>query len=213
MKLVEMEVKNFLDELASNSPAPGGGSVSALAAANGCALMIMVGNLTINKKKFKAYDESIQKQYLDYLDIFSRNKSSFVELIDLDTEAFTFLMDAFKLPKNSEEEIEIRSVEIEKATLGCIKIPMKVTVIALETLRLLESMIEYSNKNTVSDQGVSVLMLYSAIEGAAMNVLINLPGLSDEKLKKEYEKTISDIIFEANNLKDSLLEEIKYLLK
>ncbi len=213
MKLVEMEVKNFLDELASNSPAPGGGSVSALAAANGCALMIMVGNLTINKKKFKAYDESIQKQYLDYLDIFSRNKSSFVELIDLDTEAFTFLMDAFKLPKNSEEEIAIRSVEIEKATLGCIKIPMKVTVIALETLRLLESMIEYSNKNTVSDQGVSVLMLYSAIEGAAMNVLINLPGLSDEKLKKEYEKTISDIIFEANNLKDSLLEEIKYLLK
>jgi formiminotetrahydrofolate cyclodeaminase len=213
MKLVEMEVKNFLDELASNSPAPGGGSVSALAAANGCALMIMVGNLTINKKKFKAYDESIQKQYLDYLDIFSRNKSSFVELIDLDTEAFTFLMDAFKLPKNSEEEIEIRSVEIEKATLGCIKIPMKVTVIALETLRLLESMIEYSNRNTVSDQGVSVLMLYSAIEGAAMNVLINLPGLSDEKLKKEYEKTISDIIFEANNLKDSLLEEIKYLLK
>jgi len=213
MKLVEMEVKNFLDELASNSPAPGGGSVSALAAANGCALMIMVGNLTINKKKFKAYDESIQKQYLDYLDIFSRNKSSFVELIDLDTEAFTFLMDAFKLPKNSEEEIAIRSVEIEKATLGCIKIPMKVTVIALETLRLLESMIEYSNRNTVSDQGVSVLMLYSAIEGAAMNVLINLPGLSDEKLKKEYEKTISDIIFEANNLKDSLLEEIKYLLK
>jgi len=213
MKLVDMKVNEFLDELSSNKPAPGGGSVSALAAANGCALISMVGSLTVNKKKFKALDELIQEQYKNSLEIFTRNKEVFVEMIDLDTEAFNNLMDAFRMPKTNDEEIENRNKEIDKATLGCIKIPMKVSVLALETLRLVGSMIEYSNRNTVSDQGVSVLMLYSAIEGAAMNVLINLPGITDDKLKKEFEKTVNDIVYEANLLKDSLIEEIKYFLK
>ena len=122
-------------------------------------------------------------------------------------------MAAYKLPKETDEEASLRNTEIEKATIGCIKIPLKVSTLALKVLREVESLIEYSNQNTISDQGVSVLMLYSAIEGAAMNVLINLPGLEDEGLKKEFKQTIDEILFEAEELKDRLIEEVKYLLK
>lgn len=213
MKLVDMKVNDFLEELASSSPAPGGGSVSALAGANGCGLILMVGKLTINKKKFKALPDDIQENYTKTLGIFEKNKKQFIDMIDLDTEAFNTLMSAYKLPKESDEEINQRNKEIDKATLGCIKIPLKVSALALETLREIESLIENSNKNTISDQGVSVLMLYSAIEGAAFNVLINLPGLNDESLVKEFKQTINDILLETESIKDKLLEEVKYLLK
>ncbi|MGE4379208.1 MAG: cyclodeaminase/cyclohydrolase family protein [Candidatus Izemoplasmatales bacterium] len=213
MKLVELRVDEFLNELASSSPAPGGGSVSALAGANGCSLMLMVGNLTISKKKFASLDEDVRTSYLNSLGIFKKNNNSFINLIDADTDAFNQLMKAFKLPKNSDEEIAQRIKEIDKATLTCIRVPLNVSALALETLRLVEDMIEYSNKNTLSDQGVCVLMLYSAIEGAAMNVMINLPGLNDDDLKREFKQTINEIISEAEQIKEKLLEEIKYLLK
>lgn len=213
MKLIEMKVNDFLEELASSSPAPGGGSVSALAGANGCSLILMVGKLTVNKKKFKTLPEGIQERYIKTLDFFEKNKKEFIEMIDLDTESFNTLMSAYKLPKESDEEINQRNKEIDKATLGCIKIPLKVSALALESLREIESLIENSNKNTISDQGVSVLMLYSAIEGAAFNVLINLPGLNDESLVKEFKQTINDILLESEAIKDKLLEEVKYLLK
>lgn len=213
MKLVELRVDEFLNELASSSPAPGGGSVSALAGANGCSLMLMVGNLTTSKKKFASLDENIRTAYLNSLDVFKNNNNSFVNFIDADTDAFNQLMKAFKLPKTSDEEIAQRIKEIDKATLACIKVPLNVSALALETLRLVEDMIEHSNKNTLSDQGVCVLMLYSAIEGATMNVMINLPGLNDEDLKREFKQTVNEIISEAEQIKEKLLEEIKYLLK
>jgi formiminotetrahydrofolate cyclodeaminase len=213
MKLVDMKVNDFLDELASSSPAPGGGSVSALAGANGCSLILMVGKLTINKKKFKTLSEDTQVSYTKFLEIFERNKDEFIEMIDSDTDEFNTLMSAYKLPKETEDEINQRNREIDKATIGCIKVPLKVSALALESLRAVESLIENSNKNTISDQGVSVLMLYSAVEGAALNVLINLPGLNDQSLVKEFTQTINDILFEAEEIKDKLLEEVKYLLK
>ncbi|MDY0010253.1 MAG: cyclodeaminase/cyclohydrolase family protein [Candidatus Izemoplasmatales bacterium] len=213
MKLVDLTVKEFLSELASSSPAPGGGSVSALAGANGCSLFAMVGNLTIGKKKFKALSEDIQNEYKTTLSYFENNISAFTELIDLDTEAFNKLMTAFQLPKENDNDIAIRNKEIDKATLGCIKVPLKVAILALETLRKVESMIEYSNKNTVSDQGVSVLMLYSAINGALMNVLINLPGIGDETLKSEFRETTKAILKESDELRQSLLDKIQTLLQ
>ncbi|MGD9760937.1 MAG: cyclodeaminase/cyclohydrolase family protein [Candidatus Izemoplasmatales bacterium] len=213
MKLVDLKVCDFLDELASSSPAPGGGSVSALAGANGCSLILMVSNLTIGKKKFKILDLKIQNSYLSSIEIFKKNKNEFTELIDLDTDAFNKLMEAYQLPKETDEEIIKRTKEIDKATLGCIKVPLKVAALGLESLREIENIIEYSNKNTISDQGVSILMLYSAIEGAAMNVLINLLNINDEELKKEFKHSINNILLETDDLKEKLLDEIKYLLK
>ena len=211
--LIDLKLKDFLDELSSSSPAPGGGSVSALAGAAGCSLILMVGNLTIGKKKFKLLSLEKQDEYQKSIKKFNYNKEKFVELIDKDTEAFNLLMKAYKMSKNTSEELVKRQIEIEKATLGCIKVPLEVSLLGLETIKELGKLIENSNKNTISDQGVSVLMLHSAIEGACMNVLINLPGLEDEKQVNDYKKIIEDILSESTKIKDQLLKEIKYLLK
>lgn len=212
MRLANMSVKEFVDEVASSSPAPGGGSVSALAGADGCGLYMMAGQLTVGKKKFKALSEIEQNKYKENLEIFATNKERFIELIDLDTEAFNELMEAMKLPKETDDEIKIREKAMDKATLFCIRVPMQVAALGLESLRVVPNLIDITNKNTISDQGVGVLMLHAAVEGAAMNVLINLPGVNDESLKKEFKKTINEIMNEANKLKDSLLEKVKYLL-
>ncbi len=213
MKLVDMKITDFLDELASNSPAPGGGSVAALSGANAASLILMVSALTVNKKKFKTLDETEQNQYHEAVSIFKNAKADFTTYVDEDTEAFNQVMAAFKLPKETEIEIEFRNNEIEKATIASIKIPMKVAILALELLREMESIIKYSNRNTTSDQGVAVLLLETACMGAIMNVKINLPGLSDPGVVKEYKDVIMDMINEVNYLKDKLIEEVDYLLE
>ncbi len=213
MKLVEKTVTEFIDELASKSPAPGGGSVAALSGSNGAALVLMVGELTTKKKKFKELSEEIQKEYLAIMGTFKIAKYSFNKLIDEDTDAFTAVMDAYKLPKTTEEEIESRTSAIELATLGCIKTPMQVASLATSLLADMEFIIQYSNRNTTSDQGVAVLSFYSAIMGAIMNVKINLPGLSQKDLIKQYKDVIMDISRKVNDQKEKLLEEIDYLLE
>ncbi len=213
MKLIDMKIKDFIEVLGSKSPAPGGGSVSALVGANAAALMMMVSELSINKKKFQALDQKIQDEYLEIVKTYAKNKEKFLEYIDEDTEAFNKVMDAYKLPKETEADIELRNLEIEKATVESIKVPMNVCLTAIESLRYLEYMIKYSNKNTLSDQGVAALLFYSAFEGASMNVIINLSGLSEEGLKKDYQKVIAKMSEEAKALKEDLLEKVYYLMK
>lgn len=208
MKLADMSVKTFVDTLASNAPAPGGGSVSALAASNGCGLFSMVGELSVKKKKYKSLADDIKNRFEESMQLFKNNKDKFLDYIDEDTLVFNQLMVAFKLNKETDEEVKIRQVAIEKATMETIRVPMEVCQLALESLRLVSSMLPYANKNTLSDQGVGVLMLHLAIEGASMNVLINLSGLNEENLVKEYRKEIHLIRQEAHQLKDALLEQI-----
>ena len=212
MKLIDYTVADFLTELSSDSPAPGGGSVSALAACNGCGLMIMVSKLSVEKKKFKTLDLKIQKSYVDGINQINIYLSEFKKLIDLDTEAFNTLMKAFKLPKNTDEEIEKRKEAIYKSTILCMDVPKKVLENSVKSLRIIENMIEYSNKNTLSDQGVAILMLYSAAEGAAMNVLINLPGIDSKDLKNQYLELVNNFIEEASKIKEKSLDKIKKLL-
>lgn len=213
MSLVDLKITEFLDELASNSPAPGGGSVAALSGSNGASLVLMVGALTMKKKKFKELPMETQNEYKEILRAFEVAKFSFTKLIDEDTNAFNEVMNAYKLPKETEEEIQQRNMSIELATIGCIKTPMQVASLATSCLGDMEFIIKYSNRNTTSDQGVAVLAFYSAIMGAIMNVKINLPGLSQKDLIKQYKDVIMDISRKVNNQKDKLLEEIDYLLE
>ncbi|MDA3932657.1 MAG: cyclodeaminase/cyclohydrolase family protein [Tenericutes bacterium] len=208
MKLVDMTVKEFIDALASNSAAPGGGSVSAFAGANGCGLVAMAGELTFGKKKFKGLDEDVKKNFKDQIDFFKENKGKFLNYIDEDTDAFNGLMDAFRMPKEKEEDRSNRSLEIQKATMETIRVPMEVCHLAIESLRKVSDVMTYANKNTISDQGVGVMMLHTAIEGSAMNVLINLSGLKDQTLAKEYRQTVEDIKVEANALRETLLGKV-----
>lgn len=213
MKLVDYKLNEFLDELASKSPAPGGGSVAALSGSNGSSLVCMVGALTTKRKKFKELPEEEQKDYNHVINYFKDAKEKFTTYIDQDTDAFNEVMNAFKLPKENELDIQKRNEAIEIATMLCIVTPMKVAKLAKECLNKMEYIIKNSNRNTISDQGVAILSFYSAFKGALMNVLINLPGLSEKNLVKEYKDVIIEMTNEVENLKDHLLEEIDFLLK
>ncbi|OQX94006.1 MAG: hypothetical protein B6I17_00520 [Tenericutes bacterium 4572_104] len=212
MKLVDYSINNFLEELASKSPAPGGGSVSALAGANAASLVQMVANLTVNKKKFKTLSENIQKLYVDETKAFKNANEQFIKYIDEDTLAFNKVMAAFKMPKTTEEEIAKRKEAIEKATIDSIKVPLEVAKLSLKMMEKMDLIIENSNKNTISDQGVSILLFHTACIGGVLNVKINLSGLSQKKLVSEYKNVIIDIENKINKLKIDLLERINNLL-
>ena len=173
--LTKKTVSSFLDELASPSPAPGGGSVAALAGALVAALTTMVCNLTIGKKKYIAVDEDMKKVRAEA----EKLRMRFTELVDADTQAFNKVMEAYTLPKDSEAQKTLRSAAIAAATKEATLIPLEVMKHCIDAMALAQQVASSGNTNSVSDAGVSALMLYAACEGAALNVRINLNGLSD----------------------------------
>lgn len=168
-------LQTFLDELASPSPAPGGGSVAALAGALGAALTSMVCHLTIGKKKYADVEETMKAILKESEELRSR----FTLLIDKDTEAFNKVMEAFTLPKDSEAQRSLREAAIASATKEATLIPLEVMKHCIDGLALALKVARNGNKNSVSDAGVSALMLQAACESAALNVKINLNALTD----------------------------------
>jgi len=193
MKLVDYKVNEFVNVVDSKNPAPGGGSVAALAGSLSSALARMVSHLTVGKKKFKALEEDTQNLVFDAMNTLETKKEKFIELIDKDTEAFNMIMAAFKLPKETDEEKKERSNKIEEATVVAIDVPYEVASNGKEILDSLEILFLYGNKNCLSDLGVSALLLHTTIIGAVMNMKINLPGISCEDLKSRYQKEIEDL--------------------
>lgn len=168
-------LQTFLDELASPSPAPGGGSVAALAGALGAALTSMVCHLTIGKKKYADVEETMKAILKESEELRSR----FTLLIDKDTEAFNKVMEAFTLPRDSEAQRSLREAAIASATKEATLIPLEVMKHCIDGLALALKVARNGNKNSVSDAGVSALMLQAACESAALNVKINLNALTD----------------------------------
>lgn len=212
MNLMDLSVKDFLDQVDSSAPAPGGGSVASVASSLGIALARMVGHLTIGKKKYKALDEDVKQEYQRILDHFVVVKETLIKLVDEDTAAFNKVMDAFRMPKETEEEKKLRKKAIEDATYLAIDVPYRVASLSLQTLGDLEYLLDYCNKNAVSDIGVAALMLYSGLEGALLNVLINVGSLSNEEIKVRYEKEVKQFSIEGDQLKDTVLRKVKALL-
>ena len=173
--LTEKTLNKFLDELASNSPAPGGGSVAALSAALGSALTSMVCNLTIGKKKY-ANVEGEMKHILQQSESL---RHTFASLVEKDTLAFNKVMEAFGLPKETDAQKALRSAAIEAATKEAALVPLEAMKHVIDALALAKVVAEKGNTNSLSDAGVSALMLHAATEGAALNVLINLNGIKD----------------------------------
>lgn len=202
MKLVEHKIIDFINLVDSNSPAPGGGSVSALISSLGTSLARMVGHLTISKKKFLSLDLSIKLDFENALDHLLAIKDELIILIDKDTLAFNEIMNAYKLSK---DEPEFRSKAIEDATLHAIEIPYKVSVISLKALELLPIILAHGNKQAISDLGVAILSLSSGIEGALYNVAINLSGLTNQETKDFYTKEYDHILKRTHHIKDEML--------
>lgn len=202
MKLIDLNVLDFINQVDSNSPAPGGGSVSALLSLLGISLARMVGHLSVDKKKFKALDQDIQDQFKKHMNHLETIKNEIIPLIDKDTDAFNEIMTAFKIPKDEKEK---RSLAIEKATQSAIEVPYKVANISFKALEMISFVLAYGNKQTISDVGVCALSIASGIEGAALNVLINLPGLSAEEQKDIYRSEMKSLIKETHVLKQDIL--------
>ena len=208
MKLVELSVKDFLNIVDSKSPAPGGGSVSALVSALGCTLGRMVAHLTFDKKKYKELPEGEQIIFKNTFEEIDDYRKVLEELVDKDTEAYNLVMAAYKLPKENDVEKEIRKITIEKNLKLAIETPLEICKISKKTLKALKIILKYGNKNAITDLGVSAILLYSGIEGGILNVKVNLAGLDDERFKMETINQLDEILVASKELKDEILNVV-----
>lgn len=200
-KLVKLSLREFCNETLSDSPAPGGGSVSALVGALGTSLGGMVANLSASKP---GWDERIE-EFSDAAVQAQTLKDTLLRLVDEDTLAFNKVMDAIRLPKGSPEEKAIRSAAIEAANQGAANVPLAIMETAYEAYDMIHNMAENGNPNSITDAGVGALCIHACIAGAALNVRINLGGIKDEAFKAEKASTVARILAESESMKAKVL--------
>lgn len=176
-KLVDMDLAAFADETASESPAPGGGSISAYAGVLGASLGTMVANLSSHKRGW----DHRWEEFSDWAEKGQAIKDELLHLVDEDTRAFNKIMDAFGLPKSTDAEKEARRQAIEDASKYAMEVPLKVMQKAFDSMELMKAMSEDGNPNSVSDAGVGALCARTAVRGAFLNVRINASGVEDKK--------------------------------
>ncbi len=174
-RLVSMTNREFVDELSTDSPAPGGGSVAALCGAQAAALTAMVGNLSVGKLKYA----KVQDRVKEIAELGQDLKDFFLAAIDLDTDAFNAVMDCFAMPKKTPEQLKRKDLAIAEATRGATRVPLSVLERVPELLKLAAEIAEIGNAASLSDAGVAVLTGMTAAEGAYYNVLINLESLKE----------------------------------
>ena len=204
MKLIDMQVKDYLDLLKSDAPAPGGGSVSALAGAQGVGLFMMVADLTLGKEKYADFQEICAEAKEKGVALYEE----LVESIDKDTDAFNLIADAFKMPKETDEEKAARRKAIADGTLVATQVPFRTMQLGYEGLMIAKEMIGKSNPNAASDLGVAILNLTACIKGAWLNVLINLPGVKDEEKAAYYAAEGKKMYDEADAIASGLYEDV-----
>ena len=204
MKLAELTTAGFTDLLASDAPAPGGGSAAALEGALGAALTAMVCSLTVGKKKYAEHEELARSVQAKANELRTR----FVDVMDRDTEAFNVVSAAFGMPKATDEEKAARSAAIQKGLEGCTKTPFEMMELAAETLELTASILGKSNDSAASDLGVSALSLRAAIQGAWLNVLINIGSLKDTALAEDYRAKGEALLAKALPLADEIYSTV-----
>jgi formiminotetrahydrofolate cyclodeaminase len=200
-----MKLKDFLDEVASSSPAPGGGSVAALSGSLSAALSSMVCHLTIKKKKY----EDVRDEIHLILTKCESLRNELTELIDKDTAAFNQVMDAFKMPKDNDEQREQRKRSIQLALENATHSPLKIAQLCYDILNLNIVIAEKGNVNSITDTGVSALLANTGIESAALNVRINLGSIKDEKFIEETEKELKEIEENAEELTNKIMKIVK----
>ncbi|OGD15454.1 methenyltetrahydrofolate cyclohydrolase [Candidatus Atribacteria bacterium RBG_19FT_COMBO_35_14] len=207
--LIDKKINNFLDELASNSPTPGGGSVAALAGALGAGLISMVGNLTIGKKKYEDVEEDIKK----IISSSEKLRYELSQLLEEDVKVFNNFMATYKMPKETEDEKKIRTEKIQESLIEAAKVPLKVAYKCLDILTLSQQVAEKGNINVVSDAGVAALMADAALESAILNVKINLRMIKDEKVRTELSSSIKEILLKEKGQKEKVLEIVEQKIR
>ncbi len=200
--LINMKLNAFADETASESPAPGGGSISAYMGALGVSLATMVANLSSHKRGWDARWE----EFSVWAEKGQKYKDALLMTVDEDTDAFNKIMEAFGLPKGNDEEKAARNQAIQDATKNAIEVPFKVMKLAYESMEVIKTMADIGNPNSASDAGVGALAARSAVMGAFLNVKINAGGLNDKAYIEEVLAKGTEIESKAQQLEKEILE-------
>ncbi len=204
-RLIRMDLRAFADETASESPAPGGGSISAYVGSLGAALGTMVANLSAGKR---GWEDKINL-FSDFAAQGQQVKDTLLTLVDEDTNAFNKIMNAFGLPKGTDEEKKGRTQAIEDATKYACEIPFKVMETAYSILPMLSAMVEQGNPNSITDAGVGVLCVKTAVRGAYFNVLVNAQGLKDRAFAEDIKSRAKQILDKNHADADSLIAKVE----
>ncbi len=203
-KLTELNITEFIDLLKSNAPAPGGGSASALVGAVGMGLGLMTANLTVGKKKFSDRAELMRTS----IDEGEPIALSMVEGINKDTDVFNVVMEAYGLPKESDHEKDVRKNAIELATKDATGVPFVLMLHCAKAMDVLEKLLSNISPSCASDLGVGALCIKTAVQGAWLNVLINLGSLSDVAFKEEYRARGAALCTEVCRRADFVFEQV-----
>ena len=205
MKLAEMTVTQFADVLASDAPAPGGGSTAALAGALGAALTAMVCRLTEGRKKYAEFEAHV----LEVKEKATALQAKFIDVMDRDTEAFMVISNAYGMPKATDEEKAARSAAIQAGLVKSTETPMEMMGLSAETIALTESLLGKFNTASASDLGVGALTLRTAVQGAWLNVLINIGSLKDKELAENYrakgQALVDQVVAAADRIYETVL--------
>jgi formiminotetrahydrofolate cyclodeaminase len=193
---IEGSIKAYLDDLASNKPAPGGGSGAAFMGGAGSALLGMVSNFTVGKKKYK----DVEGEILALLEKTERIRSEMMRLVDDDVKGYDVVTAAYAMPKKTDEEKKARSAAIQNSMKKALEVPLEICKLAHEGLGTCADLLAKGNKNLVSDVGVGALGLWAAYKGGLLNVEINLSYLKDEAFVAEHRAIIGPMTEEVEKL-------------
>jgi len=202
--LADMSVVDFLDETASNSPVPGGGSIAALSAAFSAALTQMVANLTLGKKGY----EEVQEEAGFIVKESERMRGFFVEYIDKDSDAFNEVMNAFRLPKDTDEKMEYRKKAIQAATKVAALVPLDIAKEAYKIMDIAKVVVEKGNKNAVTDGAVATMLARTAVLSALYNVKINLSSIRDKEFVEKVAKEVDELEKNVKLKEEEILSKV-----
>lgn len=198
-------LKKYLDEAAAKLPAPGGGSVSALCGSLGAAMAAMVANFTLGKEKYK----EVEKEIRQLLSQSEALRKRLAELMDADVEAYGKIATAYRMSKAGAEEKAKRSRAIREACKEALQVPLKTAECCREILNLSRRLVDIGNVNLISDVGVAVILAEAALQGAALNVEINLVSIKDEDFVKEKREILELLLDDSSVIKNEVLGKVK----
>lgn len=203
--LADKTLKGFLDETASKAPVPGGGSIAAMSAATAAALTEMVANLTIGKKGY----EDVQEEMAELASTLPNVRDEFITDIDRDADAFNKVMDAFKMPKETDEEKAERRQAIQDGMKNAASVPLEVARNAFKIMNFAAKVVEKGNKNAVTDGAVAAMMARTAVLSALFNVKINLGSIKDEEFVKKVSEEVSQLEAEVQEVEKDILSKVE----
>ena len=208
MKLVDLTTKGFIDEMGSDSPAPGGGSASALCGAQAAALLAMVGRLTIGKKKYA----DVQDLAEETIAAADKLKEELMDIIDRDTESFNAVSAVFAMPKETDEEKAARKAAMQEALKLCTVTPLEMMRLSKEGLSLIQRAAGKLNLTAASDLGCAALEFRTCMEGAWLNVLINVAGITDEAYAAKCRAEGKEILKTGLTIAGSIYQQFRGLI-